>query len=285
VSADTAFRFVQFELPWAPGPAAGRYVIREHLGEPPGHVVVVRELSTTERRRPRRRPRSEESDPTPREVATWRITIIDARALAGTDAAADWLRRADHEAVVADAVQRLSRVLHLHRIAAADPQARSLSPEQALVVRVGYGSGEQVADATWDAAVALSAPKESRRPRTAALRPQERLAALLGGRDAPLACEELALRTRSDLDAGREREAALQLQVALRAGRAELQPWRDAGDLTARLAQLDELQAGVDAAAARALEGGLARDQAEDVSFALQRLEAALRARTVEAMR
>ena len=192
MSADTAFRFVQFELPWAPGPPAGRYVVREHLGEPPGHVVVVRQLSAAERRRPRRRPRGEEADATPREVTTWRITIIDARALAGADAAADWLRRADHDAVVTDAIERLSRVLHLHRIAAADPAARDLAAEQALVVRIGYGSGEQVADATWDAAVVLPAPKESRRPRTAALRPQERLAALLGGRDAPLACEELA---------------------------------------------------------------------------------------------
>lgn len=285
MSADTAFRFVQFELPWAPGPPAGRYVVREHLGEPPGHVVVVRQLSAAERRRPRRRPRGEASDPTPREVTTWRITIIDARGLAGADAAADWLRRADHDAVVADAIRRLSRVLHLHRIAAADTEARDLSPAQALVVRIGYGSGEQVADATWDAAITLPALTASKQPRTAALRPQERLAALLGGRDAPLACEELALRGRADLDAGREREAALQVQIALRAGRSELQPWRDAGDLAARLAQLDELQGGVDAAAARALDGGLERDQAEDVAFALQRLEAALRARTVEAMR
>lgn len=285
MSADTAFRFVQFELPWAPGPPAGRYVVREHLGEPPGHVVVVRQLSAAERRRPRRRPRGEESDPTPREVTTWRLTVIDARPLAGADAAADWLRRADHEALVHDALERLSRVLHFHRIAAADPTARDLAAAESLVVRVGYGRGEQVADATWDAAVALPMPKQSKRPRTAALRPQERLAALLAGRDAPLACEELALRARSDLDAGREREAALQLQVALRASRAELQPWRDAGDLAARLAQLDDLQAGVDDAAARALEGGLERDQAENVAFALQRLEAALRARTVEAMR
>lgn len=284
MSADTAFRFVQLELPWAPGPPAGRYVVREHLGEPPGHVVVVRELSAPERRRPRRRPRSEASDPAPREVPTWRITIIDARALPGTDAA-DWLRRADHAAVAADAIRRLTRVLHLHRIAAADPRSRDLSPEQALVVRVGYGSGEQVADATWDAAVVLPAPREPKRPRSAALRPQERLAALLGGRDAPLACEELTLRARADLDAGREREAALQLHVALRAGRSELQPWRETGDLAARIRQLDELQPGVDAAAARALEGGLERDQAEQVAFALQRLEAALRARTVEAMR
>lgn len=285
MSADTAFRFVQFELPWAPGPPAGRYVVREHLGEPPGHVIVVRELTASERRRPRRRPRGEDPAPPPRPVAVWRVTVIDATPLAGAGVAADWLRRADHDALVADAIARLDHVLHLHRVAARDPRSHGLSAEQALVVRVGYGSGEQVADATWDDAVTLPPPKDARGARAAALRPQERLAALLGGRDAALACEELALRARADLDGGREREAALQLHVALRAARAELQPWRESGDLATRIGELDDLQAGVDAAAERALEGGLERDQAEAVAHALQRLEAALRARTVEALR
>ena len=57
------------------------------------------------------------------------------------------------------------------------------------------------------------------------LRPQERLAAILGGRDVALACEELALRARLDADAGRWREAAFQLRVALEAAIAELGPW------------------------------------------------------------
>lgn len=284
MSAETAFRFVQFELPWAPGPPAGRYVMREHLGEPPGHVIVVRQLSAIERRWPRRRPRGEAPTPAPREVATWRITVIDARALAA-DAAADWLRRADLEALVAEAAVRMSRVLQQYRIAAADPAAGDLSPGQALAVRVGYGSGEQVADGVWEAAMTLPSAKETTRSKTASLRPQERFAALLGGRDAPLACEELTLRARADLDAGRERESALQLQIALRTARAELQPWRETGDIGARITELDELQAGVDGAAQRALEGGLQREQAETVAKALVRLESALRARTVEALR
>lgn len=285
MNGDSAFRFVQFEVPWAPGPPDGRYIVREHLGEPPGHVIVVRELTATERRRLRRRLRGEEPAPPPRDVPVWRLTVIDATPLAGADAAVDWLRRADHEALVADALQRLSRVMHLHRVAARDPASRDLAADQALVVRVGYGSGEQVAEAVWESVVTLSAPKETKRARSAALRPQERLAALLGGRDAALACEELTLRARSDLNAGREREAAMQLQVALRAARSELQPWRDAADLGERLAELDELQDDADAAATRALEGGLEREQAETVAHALERLEAALRARTVEALR
>ena len=54
------------------------------------------------------------------------------------------------------------------------------------------------------------------------LRPQARLAAVLNGRERPLACEELTLRARLDLDHGREREAALQVLVALDAALAEL---------------------------------------------------------------
>ena len=49
-----------------------------------------------------------------------------------------------------------------------------------------------------------------KRKRGETLAPQERLAAILGGRDALLAGEELLLRARLDLDAGRTREAALQ---------------------------------------------------------------------------
>ena len=97
-------------------------------------------------------------------------------------------------------------------------------------MRVGYGDGEHVAEGRWDGARELApADRGARgaRGRSAALRPQERLAALLGGRDAVLACEELALRARSDVDAGRHREAALQLRATFEAALAELEPWRE----------------------------------------------------------
>ena len=90
-----------------------------------------------------------------------------------------------------------------------------------------------------------------------ALRPHERLAALLGGRDVALACEELTLRARADLDAGRIREAALQLRVALEAAIAELEPWRDRGDMAQRLETLREHRGAVGSAANAALRGGL----------------------------
>jgi hypothetical protein len=167
----------------------------------------------------------------------------------------------------------------MQRAATADPHVREVCREQAVVVRAGFGEGDQVADGRW--VKALELPTVTRRTRReAALRPQERLGALLGGRDAVLACEELVLRARQDVDAGRRREAALQLDAALTAALAELEPWSARGDLAERLAELRDLQGAVQAAAQAALLGGV-EDEADDaVRHGLQRLEAALRART-----
>ena len=88
--------------------------------------------------------------------------------------------------------------------------------------------------------------------------PQQRLAALLSGRDVALACEELALRARGDLDAGRQREAAMQLHLALEAAVAELESWRGRGDMGERIDELAGLREAVAAAAANAaIQGGL----------------------------
>ena len=117
----------------------------------------------------------------------------------------------------------LNRAVAAHRVAAADPLLADADPARALVTRVGYGVGEQVAEGEWEAARELPRPREKR---SRALVPQQRLAALLSGRDVALACEELALRARGDLDAGRQREAAMQLHLALEAAVAELESWR-----------------------------------------------------------
>jgi hypothetical protein len=95
-----------------------------------------------------------------------------------------------------------------------------------------------------------------------------------------LACEELALRARADLDAGRGREAALQALIALETAEAELEGWRGRRDIGARLDELTGHRDAVAAAAATALEGGLDDDALAAVGAALGRLEAALRARS-----
>jgi hypothetical protein len=151
-----------------------------------------------------------------------------------------------------------------------------------LVCRVGYGSGEQVAEGDWEAAVELPLPGPPR-ARSLVLSPQERLAALLSGRDAALACEELTLRARGDLDHGRGREAALQLAIALDTALAELGAWRSQGDMARRLEELDERRVAVAEAARAALAGGVDEGRMADVRSTLERLEAALRARQVVA--
>ena len=112
----------------------------------------------------------------------------------------------------------------LARVPARDRRSVS-QPGQPPARRSWPGSatarGEQVADGLWtDARELLRPPGRQRRAKV--LQPQARLAAVLGGRERPLACEELTLRARLDLDHGRDREAALQLLVALDAALAEL---------------------------------------------------------------
>jgi hypothetical protein len=273
------FRFVQFEFPWELGPPPGRYVLRDAAAEAALRVLVVSLLGAPERRLlgRRRRARRVAPEPPPAPVTTTRATVIRGQPV-DLDRARAWL--ADAAAPVDAELAVLNRAIRMHRLVTADPAVREVRRAQALVVRVGYGRGEEVADGRWTEAVEPPPPRDPRRGLRAALRPQERLAALLGGRDAPLACEELALRARADVDAGRLREAALQLRVALEAAIAELEAWRDHGDMADRLAELVAQRDTVARAANAALRGGLDEATAAGVEHALGRVEAALRART-----
>jgi len=282
VSGDERFGFVQLEFPWALGPPDGRYVLRRHAGEPAEHVLVLATLGAAERRRlGRRRSRPAPPEPAPTTVMVGRATVVDAGALADEQAAEAWMRAAaDPDGdVVAAAVGVLNLAVHAHRLAAADPHVHEVSPAQALVVRVGHGLGEQVADGLWDHAVELEPRRPGQRERVGALDPQGRLAALLGARDAPLACEELALRSRLDLDRGREREAALQLQAALAAAQAELSAWAGVPGMAERLGELGRNSDELAPVAAAALQGALPAGGREVVVSAQERLESALRAR------
>jgi hypothetical protein len=147
---------------------------------------------------------------------------------------------------------------------------------QALVVRIGHGLGEQVAEGRWSAARVLGLPRDPRTRRSAVLRPQERLAELLGGHAHVLACEELTLRARHDLDHGRLREAALELRGALDAALWELTA---NPSLAARLDELRTRRPAVDALAAAMLAGAPPADAHDTLAGVLGRLEAALRAR------
>jgi hypothetical protein len=83
------------------------------------------------------------------------------------------------------------------------------------------------------------------------------------------------------LDHGRDREAALQLLVALDAALAELAIDPAAAALEDRLSDLRDRRNAVTSAAQAALAGPLDAADREAVESALGRLEAALRARVV----
>ena len=280
--ADRRFSFAQFEFPWALGPEDGRYVLREPGRSEPGHVLVLRTLGAAERRLLRgRRPSPAPPEPAPEPVTTTRATVIDTepRSAAEAERWLSGLGEEERDRELARALRVLNRALHAHRIAAADAWTNDVSREQALVARLGHGSGEEVADGRWAQAVEVPLDRRRRQRRLAVLRPQERVAALLGGHDAVLAAEELTLRARLDLEAGRVREAALQLRVALEAGLAELDHPPHGVDMPRRLAELRDERHAVGAAANAAVAGELPQESREAVERVLVRLEAALRAR------
>jgi hypothetical protein len=210
-------------------------------------------------------------------VATGRATVIGVGAPLAAEQARAWLAGAGEDDLEA-ALAVLNRALHAFRITTVDPYLRPVGRAQALVARIGFGAGEEVAEGRWTAAKELAIP-EGRRRRSRILAPQARLAALLGAREAALACEELALRARSDIELGRPREAALQLLVALDAALAELVADPHGAQLSERLGELRGQREPVAAAAQAALSGPLSPEHTAVVEFALGRVEAALRAR------
>lgn len=281
--AGRLFTFVQMEFPWELGPADGRYLLRRGGGlseGEPQHVVVLGTVGAVRRAGlGRRRARTRPVQGGPASVAVARATVVDPVALSAEGQARAWLAELDPEREAGAAAGVLNRVLSAHRIATAQPDVQEVAPAQALVIRAGYGEGEQVADGLWTEARELLLAQRRSGRRVAAMRPQERLAALLSGREQALVCEELALRARADLDAGRLAHAAIELERALTAALAELAGSQH-GDLERRVEELAALHPGVEQAAARALrEGARAEPDETVVRHALERLQAALRAR------
>ena len=124
-----------------------------------------------------------------------------------------------------------------------------------------------------------------------ALQPQERVAAALGAREGLDACETLMLRARADLEAGRIREAALQLRIGLEALLAEVTPLpapsggavegERSGAQLADLAALEERRAMTGEAANTALRGELPPAVATEVAETLHLAERVLRRRRI----
>ncbi len=219
------FTFVQMELPWELGPADGRYLLRKSAGpdgNEPEHVVVLSTIGAERRGMLGKRSRTRRTDPEPASVPVARATVVDPVPLSLETQASTWLKQLDPEREAHAAARVLNRVLYAHRIAGAAPHIHEISPAQALVVRAGFGEGEQVADGLWSDARELVLSRRRAGKRASVLRPQERLALLLSGRGDVLLCEELALRARLDLDQGRLALAAIELDRAYVAALREL---------------------------------------------------------------
>jgi hypothetical protein len=282
-AARPLFLFVQVEYPWPLGPPDGRYLLRgpgDLDRSEPSHVLVLATLGAPQRRAlaRRRSRRRAHPEPPPTPVATARATVIDVgRPLRGEAEAKRWLSGAG-EAELDAGIVVLNRALHAFRLISADPHLHPVGRRHALVARLGFGDGEQVADGQWTDARELALTRR-RQSRAKSLQPQARLAAVLGGRESVLMTEELALRARVDLEQDREREAALQVLVALDAALAELQIDSTAGELGERLQELRAHREAIARAAQSALAGPLPPSDRRAVQRALAHIEAALRAR------
>jgi hypothetical protein len=283
------YRFVQFEYPWPLGPDDGRYLLREHAGEDAHHVLVFASWPTAVGRRSRRWGREPLPQNVPAETGLSRATLVETTVVSEEEAER-WLESVvadDADAAVSEGLYVLNGAIRAFRAASADPLVREVSARQALTVRVGYGQGVEVAEGAWTAARDLPVgeePKRSRRRgRESALRTHERFAAVLGGRDAVLACEELTLRARLDLDQGRPREAAMQTHLALEAALAEMVAFRAQEPVARRLDELEQHRDALARAANEALQRGPAEETVATVRTVLEQIEATLRARSASA--
>ncbi len=240
-------------------------------------MLVLSTLGAFERRGLRRRRGTMVDAAAPEPVPTNRATVVRTEPFPTLGHAESWLSavRSDEQRKDGELERALAAIngaLHAYRVAHASPHARDVGLGQALVARIGFGSGDEAVAGMFKQAWEL--PRGGPRMKRSMEAPEERFAALLGGRETVLACEELVLRARMDLDAGRTREAALQARVALEALLAELTEL--SGD---RRAVLEADRSAIGTAANAALQGNLAEGLTDDLSNSIGRMESALKAR------
>jgi hypothetical protein len=285
------FGFAQFDFAGQLTLGDGRYLSRDPLADEAESVLVIRTLGAPRPpSRRRRRPRQADPAGEPSPLPLGRATAI--RAFSPFEAAAEaerWLERSSEaedspDAIVEEGIALLNRALYAQGVAAADPHVQELTPERAVAVRIGFGTGEETADGRYTAARDIdvrASGSSKRRQREQDLRPQERVAAVIGGRERLDACEILLLRCRADLDAGRVREAALQLRVGLEALLAELpNAVADPGH-EKDFGALQERRAEAGKAANKALQGDLDPESLAAVRALLEVSERILRRRRI----
>ncbi len=168
-----------------------------------------------------------------------RLTVTGER-IETPDQGSAWLKGmmgsgGEGAAEVRAATRIVNRALSALRAAARDPLVQDIGATRALAVRLGHGTGDELADGRWTEARELARP---RRGRLDDVEPQSRVAAVLAGRDDVHPAETLLLRARLDVQQGRRDEAL----YGLRAARAALeeQPGSRQKELLKELAAVEE---------------------------------------------
>ncbi len=278
---------MQFEFAGKLAVPDGRYLARGDGGQ---QVLVVETVGAPPPpRRRRRRPKEAEQGAEPAALPLSRVTAVRAEEPFEESGEADvWLEETlasedSIDAAVAEGIALLNRAIHAHAVASADQLGAELRAGQAATVRLGHGSGKEVASGRYSSAheVDVHGGQSQRRRRDEELRPQERVAAVLGGRERFDACETLLLRARTDLDAGRLREAALQLRVAVEAMLVELDGALADPDHESDMSELQGRRAQAGDAANAALRGELPLDDERNVEELTELSERVLRRRRV----
>ena len=278
---------MQFEFAGTLAVPDGRYLARSD-GEQQVLVIETVGAPPPPRRR-RRRPKNSEASADPAPLPLSRVTAVRAEEPFEEAGDADaWLEEAlvsedAIDAVVAEGLALLNRAVHAHAVASANPLSAELRADRATAVRIGHGSGKEVASGRFSSAreVDVRAGGSARRRQDEELRPQERVAAILGDRERFDACETLVLRARADLDGDRRREAALQLRVALEAMLVELNGALTDPDHEKDMAELEARRREVGEAANTALRGDLSLDDERNVAELTEICERVLRRRRV----
>lgn len=193
----------------------GRYLVREGDRE---RVLIVQELG---RPRPGRRGRRRAKRVEPGAVEQVPVTIltVTGEPLGDAGEASRWLKStmADGErarAEVRAATRIVNRALSALRAGAEDPLVQEIGASRALAVRLGHGTGDELAEGRWTEATELAGP---RRHRLDDVEPQSRVAAVLAERDEVHPAETLALRARLDAEQGRHAEALYGVRAAVAA--------------------------------------------------------------------
>jgi hypothetical protein len=214
----------------------GRYLVRDGDDE---RVLIVQELAAPRpQRRGRRRPRS--VDPGEGEqVPVTRVTITGV-SLDDSAAGSAWLKETlrDRDRGTSElraATRIVNRALNALRAGARDPLVQEIGVTKALAIRIGHGTGDELAEGRWTEASQLP---EQRRGRLDGVDPQSRVAAVLAGNDEVHPAETLMQRARLDLQQGRSAEARYGLRAARAALDEEPSPRRD--QLLEELAAIEE---------------------------------------------